>query len=72
MNGKLKTHVVLDLHYHADEYQGCFDGTKQECDEFVASQTPHFMYAVVPMTKAEIKNHPDNAGFKFAKTNQKL
>lgn len=56
----MKTHQVLDLHYHEDEGQGCFDGTKQECEEFAATQSPHFMYKVVPMTEEEIKNHPDN------------
>jgi len=55
-----KTHEVLDLHYTQDEGQGCFDGTKQECDDFAATQSPHFMYKVVPMTKQEIENHPDN------------
>lgn len=56
----MKTHEVLDLHYHPDEGQGCFDGTEQECYEFVATQSPIFMYKVVPMTKEEIKTHPDN------------
>lgn len=55
-----KTHEVLDLHYHEDEGQGCFDGTLQECEEFAATQSPFFMYKVVPMTKEEIENHPDN------------
>lgn len=57
---KMKTHQVLDLHYHPEEGQGCFDGTQQECEEFAATQTPHFMYKVVPMTKEEIEAHPDN------------
>lgn len=56
----MKTHEVLDLHYHPDEGQGCFDGTRQECEDFAATQSPHFMYKVVPMTKYEIENHPDN------------
>ena len=55
-----KTHEVLDLHYHEDEGQGCFDGTREECEEFAATQSPSFMYKVVPMTKQEIENHPDN------------
>lgn len=55
-----KTHEVLDLHYHEDEGQGCFDGTYQECLDFLADQSPHFMYKIVPMTKEEIENHPDN------------
>jgi len=56
----MKTHVVLDLHYHENEGQNCFDGTKQECEDFAATQTPIFMYKVVPMTKEEIDAHPDN------------
>ncbi len=56
----MKTHQVLDLHYTTDEGQGCFDGTQKECYEFAATQTPHFMYQVVPMTKEEIEAHPDN------------
>jgi len=55
-----KTHEVLDLHYHEDEGQGCFDGTREECEEFAATQSPSFMYKVVAMTKQEIENHPDN------------
>ena len=58
-----KTHEVLDLHYHPDEGQGCFDGTLEECETFAATQTPFFMYKVVPMTKQEIENHPDNKWF---------
>lgn len=50
-----KTHQVLDLHYHADEGQGCFVGTEIECQEFAATQTPYFMYKVVPLTKEEIE-----------------
>ena len=60
MNSQLKTHEVLDLHYHPDEGQGCFVGTRQECEDFVATQSPHFMYKVVEMTKEEIENYPDN------------
>lgn len=55
-----KTHLVLDLHYHPDEGQSCFDGTLEECEEFAQTQYPRFMYKVVPMTEEEIKNHPDN------------
>lgn len=60
MKKERKTHEVLDLHYHPDEGQGCFVGTKKECDEFVATQSPSFMYKVVQMTKEEIENYPDN------------
>lgn len=50
---KNKTHQVLDLHYHPDEGQGCFVGTEQECHDFADTQSPHFMYKVVPLTKEE-------------------
>lgn len=56
----MKTHQVLDLHYLPEEGQVCFDGTLQECNAFAATQTPHFMYVVVPMLKKEIEAHPDN------------
>jgi len=55
-----KTHEVLDLHFHPDEGQGCFDGTREECENFAATQSPHFMYKVVTMTQEEIDSHPDN------------
>ena len=55
-----KTHVVLDLHYTSEEGQECFDGTREECIEFMKTQSPHFMYTVVPMTKQDIETHPDN------------
>ena len=56
---KLKTHEVLDLYY--TEGMGCFVGTIEECNEFVAEQgMTYFMYKVVPMTKEEIENYPDN------------
>jgi len=55
-----KTHIVLDLHYTPDEGQECFDGTKEECENFAATQSPHFMYKVVPMTEEEMNTHPDN------------
>jgi len=57
----MKTHVVLDLHYHPNEGQECFDGTQQECFDFIKQQGGStFMYKVVPMTKEEIESHPDN------------
>lgn len=64
MENKLKTHVVLDLFYPPDECPECFDGTREECEEFAASQHPHFMYKVLPMTKEEIENHPYNKEIK--------
>lgn len=60
MKKELKTHEVLDLHYLPEEGQGCFVGTLKECEEFVATQSPYFMYKIVPMTKEEIENYPDN------------
>jgi len=66
----MKTHVVLDFHYHEDEGQQCFDGTKVECEEFAAKQTPHFMYKVVPMTEDEIDAHPDNIKSQDAQTTE--
>lgn len=58
---ELKTHEVLDLHYTVDECQGCFVGTEKECNDFVAQQGfTYFMYKVVPMTKKEIEDYPDN------------
>ncbi len=37
-----------------------FDGTREECEAYAETQTPHFMYKVVPMTKEEMERHPDN------------
>lgn len=56
----MKTHLVLDLAYLPEEGQDVFSGTKQECDDFVASQSDHFMYKVVPMTKQEMDAYPEN------------
>ena len=57
----LKNHKVLDLIYHADEGQECFVGTEKECNDFIESQGgPDFTYLIVPMTKAEVENYPDN------------
>lgn len=53
----MKTHQVLDLHYMPEEGQGCFDGTLQECIDFTSTQSPHFMYKVVPLTKEEIESY---------------
>lgn len=66
---KLKTHEVIDLHYTEDECNGCFVGTVDECNEFVAEQgMTYFMYMVVPMTKEEIENYPDNEWYFKQKT----
>lgn len=46
-------YVVLDLTYLPEEGQECFHGTREECDEFVASQSDYFMYEVVHMTREE-------------------
>jgi hypothetical protein len=48
------THEVLDLHYTPDECQGCYEGTYSECMEFASTQTPHFMYKVVPLIREEM------------------
>ena len=60
MESKLKTHQVLDLHYRPDEGQGCFVGTREQCEDFAARQSPAFMYHVVPLTGQEIDAYPDN------------
>lgn len=60
---KLKTHEVLDLTYHVEEGQGCFDGTKEDCESFVQSQPSPFTLKIVPMLQSEIENHPDNEWF---------
>lgn len=44
------THEVLDLTYHEDEGQECFEGTEQECYDFIRQQGgATFMYKVVPI-----------------------
>lgn len=54
-NIKMKTHKVLDLIYRPDEGQDCFQGTPQECQEFIAQQGGmSSMYKTIPMTPAEI------------------
>jgi hypothetical protein len=65
----LKIHEVLDLHYLPEEGQGCFDGTRQECEEFALTQSPDFMYKVVPMLKEEVLSHPDNQEYLKANPN---
>lgn len=50
-----KTHLVIDLHYTEDEGQSCFAGTQKECNEFAATQSPYFMYTVVPMLQNELE-----------------
>lgn len=47
------THHVLDLHYRPDEGQSEYCGTEQECIDWAATQTPYFMYQVVPLTMKE-------------------
>ena len=54
-----KTHKVIDLTYHEDEGNEAFDGTEQECHDFVAEQGG-VGWEVVPMLKEEIELHPDN------------
>jgi len=55
----MKTHKILDLHYTPEEGQTCFSGTLQECNTFLETQTPCFMYKIVPLTKEEIKIYSD-------------
>jgi len=56
-----KTHIVLDLVYTPEEGQDCFDGTHDECQEFVKNQKSAISsYEIVPMTIREIENHPEN------------
>lgn len=56
-----KTHTVLDTFYTPEEGQECFDGTLLECQNFVSEQHEScYGYIIVPMTKKEIENHPDN------------
>lgn len=46
------THQVLDLVYTPDEGQECFDGTEQECYDFIQKQGgATFMYKVVPIVR---------------------
>lgn len=60
----MKTHKVLDLVYHEDEGQGCFDGTEQECYGFINSQGgATFMYKVVPLTQYELDLRKNIGGF---------
>ncbi len=51
----MKTHKVLDLVYLPEEGQDCFNGTREECEEFVKEQTSHFLYKIVPMSREEIE-----------------
>jgi len=56
-----KTHIVLDLLYTPEEGQDCFDGTFQECMDFISKQGGStYMYEIIEMTKEQIENHPDN------------
>ena len=50
------THQVLDLHYHPEEGQECFSGTLQQCEAWANTQSPRFMYSIVPMTQEEIEH----------------
>ena len=47
----MKTHIVIDLVYHADEGNQVFVGTQQECVDWVAEQG--FGYEIWSMTKEE-------------------
>jgi len=45
------THQVLDLVYTPGEGQECFEGTEQECYDFINQQGATFMYKVVPIVR---------------------
>lgn len=50
------THIVLDLVYMPEEGQECFEGTLEECNDYVYRQGgTYFMYKVVPMTEEELE-----------------
>ncbi len=52
LNKMEATHQVLDLVYMPDEGQECFEGTEQECYDFINQQGgATFMYKVVPIVK---------------------
>lgn len=45
-------YVVLDLHYTKEEGQECFQGTYEECENFIQDQgSCYFMYKIVYETK---------------------
>lgn len=46
-----KTNEVLDLHYTEEEGQSCFQGSFDECIDYVQTQSPHFMYKIVPIVE---------------------
>jgi len=61
----MKTYKVLDMTMTQEEGQDCFDGTQQECLDFISKQPDgNIGYEVVPMTEEEIKSHPDNKSVK--------
>lgn len=54
MDKQKKTHVVIDTVLFEEEGGGvCFDGTHEECVEWVNEQG--FGYDIKPMTEAEFK-----------------
>jgi hypothetical protein len=49
------THQVLDLVYTLDEGQECFEGTEQECYDFIQQQGgATFMYEVVQIVRKSV------------------
>ena len=48
---KVATHEVLNLVYHENEGQECFEGTLEDCEKFVAEQGNDFLYNIVPKIK---------------------
>ncbi len=51
--GKDKLYNVLDLMYHPEEGQECFQGTMDECQNFLKEQSDFFMYKIVPVNNCE-------------------
>ncbi len=48
------THKVLDLVYTPDEGQECFEGTEEQCYDFINKQgDATFMYKVVPIVNSK-------------------
>ncbi len=57
----MKTHKVLDLQYHPEISQTCFDGSLLECENWILSQNEQSRYTIIPMSDEEKWAHPDNA-----------
>lgn len=52
LNKMKATHQVLDLAYTPEEGQECFEGTEQECSDFILQQDGSaFTYKIVPIVQ---------------------